>query len=420
MIVPSIDILDGNAVQLRGGEEKIVDAGDPRPLLERFGVVGEVAVVDIDAARGEGDNRALIEELCRIASVRVGGGIRDEGSALRWLDAGAEKVVIGTAADPCLLRRLPRERVVVAVDSVDGEVVTHGWRRRSGRRLNEVLSELNRWCGGFLVTFVELEGRLGGADVERAREAVEAAGDTRVTVAGGVTSADEIAALDRIGADAQVGMALYTGRLDLSAAFAAPLISDREDGLWPTVVTDQHGVALGLTWSSEESLRHAIETRRGVYQSRTRGLWVKGETSGATQRLIEVSLDCDRDTIRFRVRQAGPGFCHLNSRSCWGEDHGLSRLARRLEGIATADTPGSNTARLLKDPDLLAAKLVEEAGELAAASGQAEVVAETADLLYFTLVRMVAEGMTLEDVETVLDERERRVTRRPMMAKERS
>ncbi|MGB8360357.1 MAG: phosphoribosyl-ATP diphosphatase [Acidimicrobiia bacterium] len=418
MIIPSIDIIGGNAVQLRGGEEMLIDAGDPRPLLERFGVVGEVAVVDIDAARGEGDNRALIEELCRMGPVRVGGGIRDADSALRWLDAGAEKVVIGTSAHPDLLRRLPRERVVVAVDSVNGEVVTHGWRRRSGRRLNEALGELSRWCGGFLVTFVELEGRLGGADLERARQAVEAAGDTRVTVAGGVISADEIAALDRIGADAQVGMALYTGRLDLSAAFAAPLISDREDGLWPTVVTDEHGVALGLAWSSGASLRQAIETRRGVYHSRSRGLWVKGETSGATQDLIAVSADCDRDALRFRVRQGDSGFCHTASRTCWGEDHGLTRLARRLADIATVAPPGSNTARLLKDPDLLAAKLVEEARELAAAKGPTEVTAETADLLYFALVRMVAEGLTLKDVEDVLDGRERGGTRRPMMAKE--
>ena len=196
MIIPSIDIVAGRAVQLRGGEDLVIDAGDPRPLMERFGVVGQVAVVDIDAARGEGDNRALIEELCGMGSVRVGGGIRDEETALRWLDAGAEKVVIGTAANPDLLRRLPRERVVVAVDSVDGEVVTHGWRRRSGRRLTEVLGELSQWCGGFLVTFVELEGRLGGADLERAGIAVEAAGETRVTLAGGVTSAGEIAALD--------------------------------------------------------------------------------------------------------------------------------------------------------------------------------------------------------------------------------
>lgn len=418
MIIPSIDIVDGRAVQLRGGEEIVVDAGDPRPILERFRVVGEVAVVDIDAARGEGDNRALIEEMCRIGPVRVGGGIRDEETALRWLDVGARKVIIGTAAHPDLLRRLPRERVVVAVDSIDGEVVTHGWRQHTGRRLNDVLGELRPWAGGFLVTFVELEGRLGGADLQRAGQTVKAAGYTRVTVAGGVTSPEDVAALDRLGADAQVGMALYTGRLDLTSAFSAPLNSDRDDGLWPTVVTDEHGVALGLAWSSPESLRQAVETRRGVYHSRSRGVWVKGENSGATQELIGVNLDCDRDAIRFRVRQHDPGFCHLGDRSCWGNDHGLARLVRRLEGIAINPPAGSNTARLLRCPDLLAAKLVEEAGELTEASGRDEVAVEAADLLYFTLVRLVSEGVTLEDVETVVDRRERTVTRRPMQAKE--
>lgn len=418
MIIPSIDIVGGRAVQLRGGEEMVIDAGDARPLLERFGLVGEVAVVDIDAARGEGDNRALIEELCEIGPIRVGGGIRDEETALRWLDAGAHKVMIGTAAHPDLLRRLPRERVIVAVDSFEGEVVTHGWRQRSGRRLNDVLGELRQWCGGFLVTFVELEGRLGGADLKRAGQVVERAGDVRVTLAGGVTAAEDVAALDRLGADAQVGMALYTGRLDLTSGFSAPLMSDREDGLWPTVVTDEHGVALGLAWSSRESLREAIETRRGVYHSRSAGRWVKGETSGATQELIGVSVDCDRDAIRFRVRQHGPGFCHLGDRTCWGDDHGLPRLARRLADVVRKASAGSNTALLLREPDLLAAKLVEEAGELVEARGPSEVAVEAADLLYFVLVRMVSEGVSLDEVESFLDRRELSVTRRTMLAKE--
>jgi phosphoribosyl-ATP pyrophosphohydrolase len=418
VIIPSIDIVGGRAVQLRGGEELMIDAGDPRPLLERFGVVGEVAVVDIDAARGEGENRELITELCRAGRVRVGGGIRDVETARRWLDAGAEKVIIGTAAHPELLEQLPRDRVIVAVDSVDGSLVTHGWRRESGKGLIDTIEDLRRVCGGFLVTFVEKEGREGGTDLERARQVIAAAAETRVTVAGGVTTSQDIAALDRLGADAQVGMAIYSGKLDLGSAFVAPLVSDRADGLWPTVVTDQHGVALGLAWSSQESLSEAIETRRGVYHSRSRGLWVKGETSGAGQELIEVRADCDRDTLRFLVRQSGPGFCHQGSRTCWGADHGVARLARRLTGLAADPPAASNTSRLLADHELLEAKLTEEAAELAAARGAEDVTAETADVLYFALVKAVAHGVTLEDVESVLDARERLVSRRPMLAKE--
>ena len=418
MIVPSIDIVSGRAVQLVGGEELVVDAGDPFPLLERFSAVGEVAVIDIDAARGEGDNSELIARLCRRAPVRVGGGIRDLDGARKWLDAGAERVIIGTAAGPQLFAQLPRERVMAALDSKDGEVVTHGWRHGTGEDLFTAIRRLRDSCSGFLVTFVEREGRLVGTDLARAARAVSSAGEARVTIAGGISSAEEVAALDRMGADAQVGMALYTGRLDLADAFSASLTTDRADGPWPTVVVDEHGIALGLAWSDPESLRTAIDTRRGVYHSRTRGLWIKGETSGAIQELIGVDADCDRDTLRFRVRQADPGFCHRQARTCWGPDRGFYRLARRLRSIAEEAPPGSNTSKLLADPDLLAAKLSEEASELATASDPSDVASEAADLLYFTLVKAASAGVGLEKIETILDARERRATRRPMERKE--
>lgn len=418
MIVPSIDIVGGRAVQLVGGETLAIEAGDPFPILERFSRVGEVAVIDIDAARGEGSNAPLIEEMASLARIRVGGGIRDVDTALSWLDAGAERIIVGTAASPEFLDALPRERVIVALDARESRVVTHGWRVDAGLDLLEGIRELRDLCGGFLVTFVEKEGRMGGTDMDLARAVVEAAGDTRVTVAGGVTTAEEIDALDRIGADAQVGMALYSGTLDLADAFAAPLASDRPDGLWPTVVVDEGGAALGLAWSSRESLRQAIDTGRGVYQSRSRGLWVKGETSGASQELLTVSADCDRDSLRFVVRQHGTGFCHLHTRTCWGEDTGIGRLARRLADIVADPPPGSHTARLAGDPDLLAAKLIEEAGELAAATDPDDVAGEAADLIYFALAKAAASGVRLADIEAVLDRRAKRVRRRPMERKD--
>jgi phosphoribosyl-ATP pyrophosphohydrolase len=418
MIIPSIDISGGQAVQLVGGETLAVEAGDPMPLLDSFGIVGEVAVIDIDAARGEGENRGLIAEMCRRGKVRVGGGIRHVDAALKWLDLGAEKIIIGTAASPDLLAQLPRERVIVALDSRDGEVMTQGWRESSGRDLMTRIEELRGMCGGYLVTFIEREGRLEGTDLARARTVVAAAGQSRVTIAGGITSADEVAALDRLGADAQVGMALYTDRMTIGEALAAMLTSDRADGLWPTVVVDQGGTALGLVYSNAESLGRAIDEKRGIYHSRSRGVWVKGETSGATQELLAVDVDCDRDTLRFTVRQSDPGFCHTTARTCWGEDHGLGRLDRRLRWIADSDDPASNTKKLLDDPELLAAKLTEEAAELLRAQTTEEVIHEAADLLYFLSVRARAAGVGLEEVARELDRRERRTTRRPMTAKE--
>jgi phosphoribosyl-ATP pyrophosphohydrolase len=403
--------MGGQAVQLIGGRELALEAGDPLPIAERFSVAGEIAVVDLDAALGQGENAEVIRRLLKAARCRVGGGIRDVDTALRWLDEGASKVVIGTAATPEVLSKLPPERVIAALDAHQGEVVVKGWREGTGRTVLERIRELSGLVGGFLVTFVEREGRMQGLPLDTAREIVEAAGEAKVTIAGGVTTTLDIAALDRMGADAQVGMALYTGAMDLADAIAAPLTTDRPDGLWPTVVVDEHGTALGLAYSSLESLRDAVRTRTGVYHSRKRGLWVKGATTGNTQELLRVDVDCDRDTVRFVVRQQGP-FCHTGERTCWGPDWGLRALEATIRS-RLADAPeGSYTRRLLDDPSLLDAKLREEAGELASAETPDEVAEEAADLLYFWLVALVRSGKSLEDVERVLDRRALRVTRR--------
>ncbi len=410
MLIPSIDIAEGRVVQWVEGRDEALTAGDPVAWMERFAPLGTVAVVDLDAALGRGDNRALIEPLLRLGRVRVGGGIRSADAALEWLDLGAEVVVLGTAATPEVLRQLPRERVVAALDARNGEVVTHGWRTRSGASVASRMGELRELVGGFLVTFVEREGRLGGTDLDQARTLAELAGDAKLTIAGGVTTAEEIAALDALGADAQVGMALYTGRLSVADAFAGPLSSDRPDGLWSTVVVDEHGRTLGLAWSDRESLTAAIEQRRGVYHSRRRGLWVKGATSGSTQDLLAIDVDCDRDCLRFTVRQRG-GFCHTGTRTCFGDDGGIVGLERRLARRADAAPAGSYTARLLSDPATLRGKLLEEAEELAEARG-VEAIHEAADLFYFAMVAMRREGVSLAEVETELDRRAATVRRR--------
>lgn len=412
MIVPSIDLMDGHAVQLVEGREKVIDAGDPRPIAEGFRLAGEIAVIDLDAALGRGDNADVIRDLIRLAPCRVGGGIRSVDAAIRWLDAGAHKVILGTAATPEVLRELPRQRVIAALDARDGDVVVEGWTKATGRSVADRMAELAEHVGGFLVTFVEREGHLQGLDLTGAKGLILQAGDARVTVAGGVATVEEIAEMDRLGADAQVGMALYSGRMDLADAIAAPLTSDRPDGLWPTVVVDELGIALGLAYSNAASLREAVKTGRGVYHSRSRGLWVKGESSGATQELLRVDLDCDRDAIRFTVRQRGAGFCHQGTRTCWGDDRGVSRLCRLLAARVRSAPSGSYTARLFNDAELLRSKLIEEAKELADADTPEHVAAEAADVIYFTLTKMAANGVSLGNVADVLDRRALRVTRR--------
>ncbi|ETN43030.1 histidinol dehydrogenase [Cyphellophora europaea CBS 101466] len=199
--------------------------------------------------------------------------------------------------------------------------------------------------------------------------------------------------------------------------FLAGAVADRKTGLFTTSVVDERGVALGLVYSSKESIIEALRTRKGVYQSRKRGLWHKGASSGDTQELISVSFDCDKDCLLFRVRQQGRGFCHLATMSCWGPVSGLSRLQRTLQERKKDAPVGSYTARLFNDSKLVNAKIKEEADELCEATSKAEIASEAADLLYFALARCIAADVTLEDIEKNLDLKSLKVKRRKGDAK---
>lgn len=230
-------------------------------------------------------------------------------------------------------------------------------------------------------------------------------------------TAERIAELEMARIDCHVN----AGQLDRQPALIADffqrvLVSDRPDGLWSTVIVDPLGTALGLAYSNYESLRYAIENRCGAYWSRSRsGLWIKGETSGAKQQLLGVRMDCDRDCLRFMVTQDAPGFCHLNAHTCFGEERALESVVQRLiERIGDSDE-NSFTRKLSQDDKLLETKLLEEAKELSEASQQGdphEIAWEAADVLYFSLVAMLKNGVSLDRVVQELARRMNRVVRR--------
>ena len=404
MIIPSIDLMGGRAVQLRRGSERVLESTeDPLDLARRFAFHGEVAVIDLDAALGRGDNRDLVRRLCRAAPCRVGGGARREEDVVDLIKAGATRVIVGTAAEPGFLRRFPPDWLIVALDARQGRTVDQGWSRDTGETPCARARRLQAHCSGFLFTQVEVEGTLEGTPLEPIRE-LQKETSLPLTVAGGVRGLEDVRALHRLGVDVQVGMALYTGRLDLEEATAG--LPDWTRGPLPTIARDQDGSVLMLAWSTADSLRAALAERRGVYWSRSRQtLWRKGETSGHTQELLRVRYDCDADALLFTVRQRGPA-CHSGRPTCFGGGAGFD--LRALRGVvASRRNAGSYTDRLLSDPGLLRAKLREEADEVATASDRKNLVWELADLFYHATVLMEAEGVGLDEVESELRGRRR-------------
>jgi len=226
---------------------------------------------------------------------------------------------------------------------------------------------------------------------------------------------------DRIRLDADLTDVYCVENLESNPNIVADFLigrlkSDRPDGMWPTVICDPLGIALGLAYSNEESLRHAIATRNGTYWSRSRNeLWVKGASSGATQQLLGIRLDCDSDCLRFTVTQDPPGFCHKKTHTCFGEERSIATVLNRLAERIESSNEKSFTRRLATDASLLEKKLLEEAKELSDASQQDdryEVAWETADVFYFSLVAMLKSGVGLEEVHAELARRMNRVIRR--------
>jgi len=219
MIIPCIDLMDGKVVQLIQGREKALEAGSPLEMLEKFRAFPQIQVIDLDAAMSKGSNDALVELVASRAIARVGGGVRSADRARALIQQGAYRVIVGTAAfDREKLAQIADaagpDRLVIALDSKAGKVVTHGWREATDFSAEEVIQYLEPYCSGFLCTYVDKEGMLQGTDLDWFRR-LRAATRHELTAAGGITTIEEIRELQKLGIHAALGMAIYTGRLNL-------------------------------------------------------------------------------------------------------------------------------------------------------------------------------------------------------------
>jgi phosphoribosylformimino-5-aminoimidazole carboxamide ribotide isomerase len=225
MLIPSIDLQNGHVVQLVQGEKLAIEAPDAEPWIQRFSRFPRVQLIDLDAARGSGDNAAIVTAICERLPCRVGGGIRSVERARDVLAAGAHAVIASSALfrdstvdlefARSLVQAVGVDRVIAAVDSRGGQVVIHGWKTVLPITAVEAVRALEPYCAEFLYTHVDKEGLMQGTDMD-AIMAVRRATARRVTAAGGITTWDDIDRLDAAGVDAVVGMAIYTGQLPLT------------------------------------------------------------------------------------------------------------------------------------------------------------------------------------------------------------
>ena len=405
MIIPSIDLMNGKAVQLRQGKEKVLERKNVLVLAKEFSKYGEVAVIDLDAAMGKGSNLELIKKICKIADCRVGGGIRTIEKANELLQAGAKKIIIGTKATPEFLKQLPKDRVIAAVDTKDGYVVTKGWTNKTKEKPEELIKKLEPYCSGFLFTNVDKEGLMQGIDFGIVKK-LKAITKNNLTVAGGISSIEEVKKLEGLGVDSQLGMALYTGKIKLNKAFISLLDFKKNNGLIPTIAQDDKKQVLMLAFSNKESLLRTFKIGKATYYSRSRKkIWQKGETSGNYQQILRVKYDCDKDALLFIVKQKNVA-CHNGNYSCFNDkEFSFEDLYGVISDRIINPKKGSYTSNIAADEKKIKEKIKEECREVLDYKDKDNLVWEIADLLYFIFVLMAKNGIDIKDIENELRKR---------------
>ena len=428
MIIASIDIQNGKVVQLKQGEELILQRDNPSELAAEFDRYGEVAVIDLDAAMGKGSNPEMIKPLLRISECRVGGGVRTPEQAKELVILGARKIIVGSSAFrsdgkfavnipflEAMSKKIGRERLIAAVDARNGEIVADGWKTPTGLNLLEAAKAVEPYAGELLFTCVEREGTMTGIDLAPIRQLREAV-DCLITVAGGVSTLTEIEEIAALGCDVQLGMALYTGKINLADAFAASLnwkkgqhITPTPDSpLLPIIVQSPDKQIMMTGFTDREALAETFKRGNVCFHSRTRNkLWMKGENSGNVLKLIRLRADCDRDAILAVAEPSGP-VCHTGAWSCFAvnRDYTWEFLQEIIKERFRNPVPGSYTATL--DDDLVREKVLEEAKELCEAKNREEIVWEAADLLYFSTVLLAREGVNVREILDELDRRHKK------------
>jgi phosphoribosylformimino-5-aminoimidazole carboxamide ribotide isomerase len=228
VLIPCIDLQEGQAVQLIHGRKRELAVTDVFGLLKKFKKYPWLHVIDLDAAMGKGQNDELVHALCKAAreklgmKVRVGGGIRTVSRAKQIAAWGASQIIVGSATfhsgkvNSRFLRRLTekvrRKQIIIALDTAHGQITINGWRKRIALQAEKVMAQLEPFCAGFLCTDVDREGTMTGANLAWFRK-LRGATSHPIIAAGGIKTRREIAALEKLGMDAAVGMAMYKNRL---------------------------------------------------------------------------------------------------------------------------------------------------------------------------------------------------------------
>ncbi|MFT4304106.1 MAG: HisA/HisF-related TIM barrel protein [Candidatus Woesearchaeota archaeon] len=331
MIYPCIDLQDGEVVQLVQGKEKGIEiAKTYQEMAELFAENNlTINVIDLNAAKGNGNNYDIIKDLVKIVDARVGGGVRTADKAKELIDLGAKKVIAGNSCfdkffflNYSFLKKtsqaIGRKKLISALDIKQGNIAINGWQNTLNADLSFVVPELEEFCSELQCTYVDKEGMLQGTDMNLFKKLREMS-SLELTAAGGITRMSDIYQLEYLGLNSVIGMAFYTGKISIDEVVNANQLDFvKGRGTIPAIIQNVDGDVLYLCTQNRGTLQKSLDTgklwRYSVSQEREIQV---GESSGKFEYVSEIFRNCYDDTLLIKVTQEKPFACHEGYKTCF-------------------------------------------------------------------------------------------------------
>jgi phosphoribosyl-ATP pyrophosphohydrolase/phosphoribosyl-AMP cyclohydrolase len=428
-IIPTIDISKGRAVLVCQGKV-VVDNGDPMEKAQFLSINSDFQVVDLDRAMEIGDNSEVINKICKKYPCYVAGGIRNFEIASEFLNNNAKRIVIGTGLNKKFLKQIPKNRMIVAFD-VDEKLNLYkrGRKELSTENIFDKIEEYGEYISFITVTFHYTEGRGEGTDLEKIvliQNYIREKGyKIRLAVAGGINSLKQISDLIKIGIIPQFGHGLWKNIFTLGDIYSSIMDYDKMDNyhrfkennkpvIFPCAILGTDGKFLGLTYTDSHGIKESVDSRKCVFYSRERQKrWLKGETSGNFQTIKHVGLNCDRSALIYVVD--GSDFCHLSEKSCFNfRDPTLGNLLsleNYIKNSLESNRENSYTKKIFENKKLQVCKIFEEANEVWTSTNQENLIHELSDLLYFTILYSISNGIEIKELCKELQKRHFKITK---------
>ncbi|CAF4117487.1 unnamed protein product [Adineta steineri] len=410
-VIVTMDMFNGQPVLVKSSKVcEVHNNGDYEQAMKYLSIFPDILVVDLNGAFGELNtkNREIIKKLAQKHYVHTGGGLRSLNDIDEMLKSGIRRCAIASANDE-LIEKIAKNRLIIEVSiNEENEVLIHG--RRTNTHIN-IITRINQLIqigvNVISITFVQTEGHLSGIPRQQIHDLILQIPSNieKIYIGGGISTLEDLEYLwsyPRI--IPLLGSAIWKNKLTIASIYNSMIHFD-ENGIVPAIIQDKNGIVKGLCYMNRESIEETCQERKLYrYSRKLQRLIMKGETSGDIQHIIQISLDCDGDTILITVDSKNP-FCHTGHHSCFNLQTSIkANFGTLADHIKSKIDSDSYSGKIQRNPQLALAKIMEEFWEVVAGHEDNQI-SECSDLFVHLIMYLNGMGITIEDISNELNSR---------------